>query len=84
MKATVAPTETPCFFIAYGTALSIANANQTDVEVVLGVHSGDHAIYPDCRPEFYTALEHALAIGIGTASAFHLHFRTLKWTRRAS
>ena len=29
----------------------------------LGVHSGDHAIYPDCRPEFYNALEHAFAIG---------------------
>ena len=31
--------------------------------MVLGVHSGDHAIYPDCRPEFYVALEHAFAIG---------------------
>ena len=64
MKATVVPNRNAMFSsLLYGTALSIANANQTDVEVVLGVHSGDHAIYPDCRPEFYTALEHAFAIG---------------------
>lgn len=25
-------------------------------EVVLGVHAGDHAVYPDCRPQFVNAL----------------------------
>ena len=30
---------------------------------VLGVHSGDHTIYPDCRPEFYDALSAAFALG---------------------
>ena len=64
MKATVVPNRNAMFAsLLYGTALSIANAHQTKVEVVLGVHSGDHAIYPDCRPEFYRALEHAFAIG---------------------
>ena len=64
MKATVVPNRNAMFAsLLYGTALSIANAHETDVEVVLGVHSGDHAIYPDCRPEFYRALEHAFAIG---------------------
>ena len=64
MKATVVPNRNAMFAsLLYGTALSIANAHDTDVEVVLGVHSGDHAIYPDCRPEFYRALEHAFAIG---------------------
>ena len=64
MKATVVPNRNAMFAsLLYGTALSIANAQQTKVEVVLGVHSGDHAIYPDCRPEFYRALEHAFAIG---------------------
>ena len=29
----------------------------------MGVHSGDHEIYPDCRPEFYEALEHAFQVG---------------------
>jgi 7-cyano-7-deazaguanine synthase len=64
MKATVVPNRNAMFAsLLYGTALSIANARNTDVDIVLGVHSGDHAIYPDCRPEFYRALEHAFAIG---------------------
>ena len=64
MKATVVPNRNALFSsLLYGTALSIANAKESAVEVVLGVHSGDHAIYPDCRPEFYRALEHAFAIG---------------------
>lgn len=64
MKATVVPNRNAMFAsLLYGTALSIANSKETDVEVVLGVHSGDHAIYPDCRPEFYRALEHAFAMG---------------------
>ena len=64
MKATVVPNRNAMFAsLLYGTALSVADAHNTDVEVVLGVHSGDHAVYPDCRPEFYTALEHAFALG---------------------
>ena len=33
------------------------------MKIALGVHSGDHEIYPDCRPEFYEALEYAFKIG---------------------
>ena len=33
------------------------------VSISLGCHSGDHAIYPDCRPEFYKALLKSLRIG---------------------
>lgn len=29
-------------------------------EVVYGAHAGDHAIYPDCRPEFVSQMERAL------------------------
>jgi 7-cyano-7-deazaguanine synthase len=28
--------------------------------VVLGIHSGDHTIYPDCRPEFFDAMNYAV------------------------
>ena len=53
MKATVVPNRNAMFSSRlYGTALSIATANKTDVEVVLGVHSGDHAIYPDVARNF--------------------------------
>jgi len=64
MKQTVVPNRNAIFSsIAYGYALSIANENQAEVSLCLGVHSGDHAIYPDCRPEFYEAIHHAFAIG---------------------
>lgn len=32
-------------------------------EVWLGIHSGDHAIYPDCRPEFFQAMNAAVELG---------------------
>ena len=64
MKHTVVPNRYAIFAsILYGYALSIATKNDTSVKIGLGVHSGDHEIYPDCRPEFYDALEHAFKVG---------------------
>jgi 7-cyano-7-deazaguanine synthase len=64
MKQTVVPNRNAIFSsVLYGYALSIATRENTNVKIALGVHSGDHAIYPDCRPEFYDALEHAFQIG---------------------
>jgi 7-cyano-7-deazaguanine synthase len=64
MKQTVVPNRNAIFAsILYGYALSIAIKDDVNVEITLGVHSGDHAIYPDCRPEFYSALEHAFEVG---------------------
>ena len=64
MKQTVVPNRNAIFAsILYGYALSIATKNDTSVKIGLGVHSGDHEIYPDCRPEFYDALEHAFQVG---------------------
>lgn len=38
-------------------AIAIGRAVNNDCDAIaLGVHSGDHAIYPDCRPEFVSAL----------------------------
>ena len=64
MKSTVVPNRNAIFAsIMYGYALSISLRENCNVEIALGVHSGDHEIYPDCRPEFYHALEHAFAVG---------------------
>ncbi|MFK7765832.1 MAG: 7-cyano-7-deazaguanine synthase [Mariniblastus sp.] len=64
MKQTVVPNRNAIFAsIAYGYALSIAVQEDADVDFSLGVHSGDHAIYPDCRPEFYDAIFKAFSIG---------------------
>jgi 7-cyano-7-deazaguanine synthase len=74
MKATVVPNRNAIFSaMAYGYALSIANRLQTDVALALGVHSGDHAIYPDCRPEFYEAIFHAFQIGNWEAERVSLY-----------
>ena len=64
MKSTVVPNRNAIFAsIMYGYALSISLRENCNVDIALGVHSGDHEIYPDCRPEFYHALEHAFAVG---------------------
>lgn len=64
MLSTVVPNRNAIFSsIVYGYALSIAKQSNTNVEIFLGVHSGDHTIYPDCRPEFYKELEQAFKTG---------------------
>ena len=45
--------------------LSIANGYAVNLDYdaeAAAVHSGDHAIYPDCRPEFVEALEKLFAV----------------------
>ena len=64
MRATVVPNRNAIFAsIAYAYALSIYSRTQRPADLCLGVHSGDHAIYPDCRPDFYQAIHHAFSIG---------------------
>lgn len=64
MKNTVVPNRNAIFSsIAYGHALSVSKRFGQPVKLALGVHSGDHAIYPDCRPEFYAAIENAFKVG---------------------
>lgn len=64
MKATVVPNRNAIFSsIVYGYALSIAEETKLKTSISLGIHSGDHEIYPDCRPEFRDAIEYAFKIG---------------------
>ena len=77
MMQTVVPNRNAIFSsILYGHALSISNSEQTDVTIALGVHSGDHEIYPDCRPEFYRVLEKAFSVGNWGSEriSFHLPY----------
>ena len=77
MKQTVVPNRNAIFAsILYGYALSVALREDTDVVIALGVHSGDHAIYPDCRPEFYKAIENAFEVGNWDSEkvSFHLPY----------
>ena len=53
MKATVVPNRNKIFSsIIQSVALSIATQKDTTCAIAMGIHSGDHAIYPDCRQEF--------------------------------
>ena len=56
MKETVVPNRNKIFSsIIQAVALSIANEKNTKVRIAMGIHAGDHAIYPDCRQEFRDA-----------------------------
>lgn len=65
MRLTVVPNRNAIMLsIAYGWAVSLG----ADV-VGVGVHSGDHAIYPDCRPAFIDAfdmMENLATLGFGS------------------
>jgi 7-cyano-7-deazaguanine synthase len=58
MKATVVPNRN-MIMLALATAYAISNGA---VEVAYAAHAGDHAIYPDCRPQFSEALRQAIAL----------------------
>ncbi len=56
MKETVVPNRNKMFSsIIQAVALSIANEKDCPVKIAMGIHAGDHAIYPDCRQEFRDA-----------------------------
>jgi len=65
MKETVVPNRNKIFAsLIQAAALSIATkGDKQEVAIALGIHAGDHAIYPDCRQEFRDADFEAFKIG---------------------
>jgi 7-cyano-7-deazaguanine synthase len=64
MKATVVPNRNKIFAsITQAVALSVANRTGETCDIAMGIHAGDHAIYPDCRQEFRDADDHAFRVG---------------------
>ena len=64
MKATVVPNRNKIFAsITQAVALSIADKTGEQCDIAMGIHAGDHAIYPDCRQEFRDADDHAFRMG---------------------
>jgi len=53
MRSTVVPNRNA---IMANVAVGIASARGAAL-VALGIHAGDHAVYPDCRPAFLDALQ---------------------------
>ena len=67
MSATIVPNRNAIFLsIAYAAAIA-ENAQA----VAIGVHGGDHFIYPDCRPDFiqsFAAMQKLAVAGCGDAN----------------
>jgi len=65
MKETVVPNRNKIFAsLIQAVALSEATRDgKHQVEIAMGIHAGDHAIYPDCRQEFRDADMEAFKIG---------------------
>jgi 7-cyano-7-deazaguanine synthase len=75
MKQTVVPNRNMIMLaVAGGWAIS----RKAD-RVAYGAHAGDHTIYPDCRPEFATAMDHAL--GLADWHKIELYCPFLKLTK---
>jgi 7-cyano-7-deazaguanine synthase len=64
MKDTVVPNRNKIFSsIIQAAALSAAEVNDTECAIAMGIHAGDHSIYPDCRQEFRDADFEAFKLG---------------------
>jgi 7-cyano-7-deazaguanine synthase len=59
MKKTVVPNRNMMMLSVAGAIAVSTGCNY----VVTGVHAGDHAVYPDCRPPFINAMADALVYG---------------------
>jgi 7-cyano-7-deazaguanine synthase len=73
MKATVVPNRNKIFSsIIQAVALSIAEQKDIECAIAMGIHAGDHAIYPDCRQEFRDADFEAFKMGNwGAEKVYH-------------
>lgn len=58
MKATVVPNRN---MIMLSIAAGVAVANNYQF-VAIGVHAGDHAVYPDCRPDFIHSMQSTVGL----------------------
>lgn len=58
MRSTVVPNRN-AILLNLVAGIAVARGAQA---IVTGVHAGDHAIYPDCRPEFIEAMRSLLAV----------------------
>ena len=89
MKATVVPNRNKIFSsLIQAAALSIATKNIGDdcaigqeVAIAMGIHAGDHAIYPDCRQEFRDADFEAFKIGNWDADLVSVYTPYLEVTK---
>jgi 7-cyano-7-deazaguanine synthase len=74
MKDTVVPNRNKIFSsIIQAVALSIATKNNAKCAIAMGIHAGDHSVYPDCRKEFRDADYFAFLEGNWDADCVFIH-----------
>ena len=57
MLSTFVPNRNAIFFsILFAHAISLAKKGDSEIKISMGAHGGDHAIYPDCRDDFFIDL----------------------------
>ena len=82
MKATVVPNRNKIFSsIIQAVALSVAEQKNTKCVIAMGIHAGDHEIYPDCREEFRDADFEAFKSGNWGADKVSLYTPYLNSTK---
>lgn len=69
MSVTVVPNRN-AVMLAIGFSIAAAQGAET---VAIGVHGGDHFIYPDCRPEFLQRFEFMEKASLGEYSSVSLY-----------
>lgn len=79
MKTTVVANRNAIFAMV-ATGVAVAEGAGA---VGLGIHAGDHAIYPDCRPPFVAAAEHLAKVANEgfVAESFQLLAPFLAWSK---
>lgn len=77
MRATVVPNRNA---IMANIAVGVASARGAE-RVVLGVHAGDHAVYPDCRPEFVTALQRCVDAALDSFHTPNVVAPFISWSK---
>ncbi|MBQ9362992.1 MAG: 7-cyano-7-deazaguanine synthase QueC [Bacteroidaceae bacterium] len=73
MKSTVVPFRNG---IMLSIACGIAESHGLQ-RVMIANHGGDHTIYPDCRPEFITAMSRAMTTGTDTHVCIHAPYTNI-------
>lgn len=75
MRRTVVPGRN----IIFASVLAGLAMSEGADSVYLGIHAGDHHIYPDCRPVFFHHMKHAILTG--TEGQVNLHAPFLHLTK---
>lgn len=77
MKATVVPNRNA---IMANIAVGVASSRKAE-HVALGIHAGDHAVYPDCRPAFVSSLDVLVSVALEGFHTPRIETPFVQWSK---